>query len=228
MIGLSSATRMRGPSPGSVRTTGSGSAAGAASAVAARCSGASNQNVDPAPGALSKPIDPPIMSTSRLQMARPRPVPPNLRVVAPSAWVKLVKSFGWASSGTPQPVSVTSARSTVRAGPISVRLRRAVTAPSLVNLTALPTRLNRICFRRTGSPTTRAPAAPSSVTSKPSCFSSARGRQSERAAWTSSSISNVVRSRSILPASILDRSSTSLSRRMRISPEVRMVFARRA
>ena len=46
----------------------------------------SNQNVEPAPGVLSTPIRPPISSTSCLEIARPRPVPPYLRVVEASAW----------------------------------------------------------------------------------------------------------------------------------------------
>ena len=36
--------------------------------------------------ALSTWIVPPIISTSRLQMVRPRPVPPYLRVMEASAW----------------------------------------------------------------------------------------------------------------------------------------------
>ena len=44
------------------------------------------------PGALSTPISPPISSTSCLEIARPSPVPPYLRVVEPSAWAN-----GWNS-----------------------------------------------------------------------------------------------------------------------------------
>ena len=39
----------------------------------------------PTSGMLSTQTCPAIISTSRLQMARPRPVPPNLRVIEPSA-----------------------------------------------------------------------------------------------------------------------------------------------
>jgi len=35
-----------------------------------------NQNVEPTPGSLLAPISPPIISTSRLLMASPSPVPP--------------------------------------------------------------------------------------------------------------------------------------------------------
>ena len=44
-----------------------------------------NQKVEPSPSWLSSPILPPILSTSCLEMANPRPVPPYLRVVDTSA-----------------------------------------------------------------------------------------------------------------------------------------------
>ena len=43
--------------------------------------------VVPRPGSLSSQIRPPISSTSFRLIARPRPVPPNFRVVEPSACV---------------------------------------------------------------------------------------------------------------------------------------------
>ena len=51
----------------------------------ARARESSNQNVEPSPGALTRPSLPPISSTSWRQMASPSPVPPNLRVVEESA-----------------------------------------------------------------------------------------------------------------------------------------------
>ena len=51
----------------------------------------SNQNVLPRPTALSRPMRPPISSTSCLAMVVPRPVPPKRRVVDWSACVKLSK-----------------------------------------------------------------------------------------------------------------------------------------
>jgi hypothetical protein len=47
-----------------------------------------HQKTAPPPGSLRTPISPPINSTSWALMARPRPVPPNLRVVEPSACAK--------------------------------------------------------------------------------------------------------------------------------------------
>ena len=51
-----------------------------------------NQKVLPAPVPLVTPICPPINSTSFLEMANPKPVPPNLRVVEASAWTDSEKS----------------------------------------------------------------------------------------------------------------------------------------
>ena len=51
-----------------------------------------NQKSEPCPSALSRPISPPISSTSRLEMARPRPVPPYRRVVEASACVNFSNS----------------------------------------------------------------------------------------------------------------------------------------
>ena len=58
-------------------------------------------NVDPAPTVLSTVTSPPIMRQNRRVMARPRPVPPNWRVVEASAWVNPSKSLASLSGGTP-------------------------------------------------------------------------------------------------------------------------------
>ena len=47
--------------------------------------GIRSSNTEPRPGRLSASSRPAIMSTSRLQMAKPKPVPPNCRVVELSA-----------------------------------------------------------------------------------------------------------------------------------------------
>ena len=71
-----------------------------------------NQKVLPTPGLLSTQIRPPMSSTSLAEIVRPRPEPPNRRVVEPSAcsngW-KIVSSF---STGMPMPVSATEKRRT--------------------------------------------------------------------------------------------------------------------
>ena len=76
-----------------------------------------NQKVLPMPGSLSTQIRPPISSTSLAEIVRPSPVPPNRRVVEPSAcsngW-KIVCNF---STGMPIPVSATAKRSTTSSVP---------------------------------------------------------------------------------------------------------------
>ena len=63
--------------------------------------------VVPDPRMLSAQIFPPINSTSRLEMAKPKPVPPNLRVTDASACEKLSKIVKRRSAGIPMPESVT-------------------------------------------------------------------------------------------------------------------------
>ena len=59
---------------------------------------------------LATRSSPPMASTSRLQMARPRPVPPNRRVVDWSAWLKAPNSAAILSLAMPMPVSRTATR----------------------------------------------------------------------------------------------------------------------
>ena len=74
-------------------------------------SGTSNQNVAPWPASESTPIWPFISSTMRLEMARPRPVPPYRRVVEASAWLNAWNRRACAAREMPTPVSRTSKRS---------------------------------------------------------------------------------------------------------------------
>ena len=67
-VSLPQATRARRPSRGRVVGAGRGSGC--------RLSRAVNQKVLPPPGAVSTPMPPRIISASRREMARPRPVPP--------------------------------------------------------------------------------------------------------------------------------------------------------
>ncbi len=64
--------------------------------------------VEPSPSRLASTVmSPPIMRASWREIARPRPEPPNLRVVATSAWVKTLKSFSVTSLLMPMPGSMT-------------------------------------------------------------------------------------------------------------------------
>ena len=74
----------------------------------------------PLPGfTLARRSVPPIRSTSFLQIASPRPVPPKRRVVDASAWMKLSKRRACCVASMPMPVSVTSKRT-----PIAVAMLR--------------------------------------------------------------------------------------------------------
>ena len=63
--------------------------------------GRSTVKVAPAPGTLATPMRPPISSTRRLEMARPRPVPPCRRAGPLSACSNSAKMRSIASGGTP-------------------------------------------------------------------------------------------------------------------------------
>ena len=64
-------------------------------------------NVLPSWGALSSQIRPPISSTSVEEIVSPRPVPPNRRVVDPSACRNGSKIARCFSGGMPIPLSLT-------------------------------------------------------------------------------------------------------------------------
>jgi hypothetical protein len=75
-------------------------------------SGRVNQNFEPSPTRLSTPIWPPINSTSRLQIASPRPVPPKRLVVEASACEKRSNRRLTDSAEMPMPLSSIEKRST--------------------------------------------------------------------------------------------------------------------
>jgi hypothetical protein len=91
LTGSSSTTRMRRPACGAGGSGLDASAAGSLGPdVGAAFQRAVNQKVLPSPGVLLRAGTPPISSARRRVMARPRPVPPNLRVVEASACSKTV------------------------------------------------------------------------------------------------------------------------------------------
>src|ERR1700730_4165989 len=59
----------------------------------------------PFPSSLSTQIRPPSISVNRCEIVRPSPVPPYLRVVELSAWVKEEKISFCLSGAMPMPVS---------------------------------------------------------------------------------------------------------------------------
>ena len=70
-------------------------------------------NVLPTPGVLRSWISPPSRFASSRLMARPRPVPPYLRLVLASACWNASKMIFCFSGGMPMPVSETSKATTV-------------------------------------------------------------------------------------------------------------------
>ena len=69
-----------------------GARATGSSTVAATSAGSRTVKVVPWPGSLSTVTSPPIIRQKRRLIARPRPVPPYLRVVDASAWVNASNS----------------------------------------------------------------------------------------------------------------------------------------
>mmetsp|Transcript_10650 Transcript_10650/g.33738 ORF Transcript_10650/g.33738 Transcript_10650/m.33738 type:complete len:221 (-) Transcript_10650:1003-1665(-) len=140
----------------SMRTGASGST------LASTSSSSFTKKVDPSPGVDSTATDPPIISASSLQINRPRPVPPNSRVVDESTCENSWNSFRCPSSSMPMPVSCTAnvhmrwrARFASARGSASSYDTLSFTNPFDVNLSAFDTRLCNTCRNRVGSPSTR-------------------------------------------------------------------------
>ena len=130
------------------RATGAGSG----SPLPSRSARTVNQKVEPRPEVLSMPISPPMPSTSRLQIARPRPVPPSRRRALWSTWVKALNRFFCRSGDRPLPVSVMVILTTASAPRSSSSMARTTIDPRSVNLIALLTRLVSTWRMRSGSP----------------------------------------------------------------------------
>ena len=75
-----------------------GARAAPATPIAAGEAGGEPERASPTPAVLSALISPPMSPTIWREIARPRPVPPYLRVVEPSAWTKAWNSRGSASA----------------------------------------------------------------------------------------------------------------------------------
>ena len=143
-------------------------------------------------------------------MARPSPVPPNLRVVLPSACTKGWNKLSRTASGMPIPVSETSIRNIADD---SVRCNTSAdnaTEPSEVNLTALPSRFARTCCNRPLSPEKPVASAGSMSQVKCSFFLCAEAATNAAVSSTKSLNSKDTGSIRILPASIFEKSRISL------------------
>ena len=156
----------------------------------------------------------PSAPTRRFEMARPSPVPPNLRVVEPSAWMNAPKMpillvGGDADAG----VADAEAQRDAIAGRGARPSTDSRTSPCSVNLTALPSRLTSTWRSRPASPTHGRPAPAGRRRGRAQALAlggQARPRRaSTRAAARSS---NGDASSSSLPASIFEKSRMSLIR----------------
>jgi len=167
-------------------------------------------NVLPWSGTERTVMSPPSSRANCRLIVSPSPVPPNRRVVLTSACTNGWKSLPCSASVIPTPSSTTSNRTVASVGDGPSQPTRSVIDPAGVNLTALPIRLISTCRSRSGSvrPLRGTGVANSSRSVNP--FSIALGRVIDTASAASRGRSAGVRSTVIPPASILDRSSTSL------------------
>ena len=98
----------------------------------------------PCPTSLSTHKRPARASTRRLEMVKPRPVPPNLRVVELSSCENASKIEASLDSGMPMPVSLMVNWMACCPLPPDARSTCKTTSPCSVNLIALPIRFIRI------------------------------------------------------------------------------------
>ncbi len=172
----------------------------------------------PTPGVLLTLMVPPISSTSCLEMVRPRPVPPYLREIEPSAWLNDWNSLASCSSFMPIPVSLTEKRRDSASAPRSTTCTATTISPFSVNLTALLVRLIRIWPRRSGSPISVAGTPRSTLNTTSTRLASLLSSVTlDRCSKMSPSLNGTDSSVS-LPASILEKSRMSLITPSRCSP----------
>ncbi len=162
--------------------------------------GTVNAKVLPFPGVLTSSISLFISWIKRAEMERPRPVPPNSRVVEESACEKALNICSCFSSGMPIPVSDIEIRMGINPSLVCKRSARTLTSPCLVNLMALPARLMRIWRKRVGSPIRNSGMSPckAQVTSSPFCW--ARTARGSKALSIQSGSEKATLSRSRRPA----------------------------
>ena len=151
-------------------------------------------------------IVPPISSVKRFVMDKPSPLPPNLRVMEASLWVKGLNRPSVLFSGMPMPVSSISI---IRFRAVKIRQR---TCPFSVNFMALLTRFIMICLMRVGSPCQVPQQSPSNSQSSKMPFSLAFTEKMRNKLDTTSSRSNSMCSSLSSLASIFEKSSTSLTK----------------
>ena len=183
--------------------------------------------VEPWPGTERTWSSPPSSRAISRLIERPRPVPPYLRLVVPSACWNASKISFCLSCGMPMPVSLTEisiASSTSRRigwlglqPSAAVRTER-VTAPCAVNLNALDKRLRTTCWSRFSSVRMVAGSASSNSTWNARPFSDASWRKVRSICCLRPESGMSPISIETVPDSIFDRSRMSLMRLSRSVP----------
>ena len=123
----------------------------------------------PGPGSNSTQMRPPCSSTIRRAIARPRPVPPFLRVLELSTCWNSSKIRCWSARGDAGAGVGHRDHGDCRLRP----RRRIATSPASVNLMALPTRFSSTCVSRRSSPRAARQVGRARSTSRASPFSAA-------------------------------------------------------
>ena len=162
---------------------------------------------------------PPIASQMARVMLRPRPVPPNLRVLELSTCTKGSKMRSSAVAAMPTPVSSTRISTP---WPPLVSVTRTRTVPCSVNLTALPTRLSSTWRRRNGSISTQQGRGKSRALVSVRPFSTALGVHISMVSSTSCARSICCGCRSMPCAPKREYSRMLLIRPRRCSPQRRI------
>ena len=180
------------------------SVAGTAALFSRTSTGKRTVNAVPFPGVLDTVIAPPSISQNIRLIAKPSPVPPYLLAVDASACANATKSRPSCSGVIPMPVS-----STTRRMSFPSRVARTVMTPPSVNLLAFDSRLSKICRTRVTSDRI-APSPSANWSARRFPFFSISGATVAATASIAGRKSKVSRCNSILPASIFERSSTSL------------------
>ena len=164
--------------------------------------------VEPLPSSLWTAISPPIIWQKRRLIASPSPVPPYLRVVEGSACTNSWNKRPTCSGDIPMPVSATVIVTSARPRSVT-RATSTVTRPRSVNLLALLTRLSSAWRMRVWS-ACMSPMSGAQWTMISLAFLVATGRIVAITSSTSGPIGKLSTCRSILPASIFERSRMSL------------------
>ncbi len=150
--------------------------------------------VEPRPGSLAASISPPSRRAISRLMDSPRPVPPYLRLVVPSACLNASKMTRILLCAMPMPVSVTEkaimSASASRSEPASSSCSRMLsgtsppagritssTAPVSVNFTAFDSRFRSTCSSRCSSVWRVAGSSGETRTEKSRPFSAVSGRK---------------------------------------------------